>query len=43
VGLYAFLEAGDTEAIDLYLTEDEAQEALDRCLHDEPNGAPAAR
>jgi hypothetical protein len=34
--LYALVEAGDPEAIDVYLCEDEAQEALAACLCDEP-------
>jgi hypothetical protein len=36
VKLYALVEAGDPEAIDVYLTEDEAQRALEECLRDEP-------
>jgi len=34
--LYALVEAGDPETIDLFLTEDEAQRALEGCLRDEP-------
>jgi len=34
--LYALVEAGDPEAIDVYLSEDDAQRALDDCLRDEP-------
>jgi hypothetical protein len=34
--LYALVEAGDPEAIDVYLTEDEAQRALADCLRGEP-------
>jgi hypothetical protein len=35
VRLYALVEAGDPEAIDVYLCED-AQRALEDCLRDEP-------
>jgi len=35
--LYALVEAGDPEAIDVYLSEHEAQRALDACLGDEPD------
>lgn len=34
--LYALVEAGDPEAIDVYLCEDDAQRALEDCLRDEP-------
>lgn len=34
--LYALVEAGDPEAIDVYLREDDAQRALKDCLRDEP-------
>jgi hypothetical protein len=34
--LYALVEAGDPEAIDVYLSEEDAQRALDDCLCDEP-------
>jgi hypothetical protein len=34
--LYALVEAGDPEGIDVYLCEQDAQRALDECLHDEP-------
>jgi S1-C subfamily serine protease len=34
--LYALVEAGDPEAIDVYLCEEDAQRALEDCLHDEP-------
>jgi hypothetical protein len=34
--LYALIEAGDPEAIDVYLCEEHAQRALDDCLRDEP-------
>jgi hypothetical protein len=36
VRLYALVEAGDPETIDLFLTEEDAQRALEGCLHDEP-------
>jgi hypothetical protein len=32
VRLYALVEAGDPEAIDVYLTNEEAQRALEGCL-----------
>jgi hypothetical protein len=34
--LYALVEAGDPEAIDVYLCEEDAQRALEDCLRDEP-------
>jgi hypothetical protein len=34
--LYALVEAGDPEAIDVYLREEDAQRALEDCLRDEP-------
>ena len=34
--LYALVEARDPKAIDVYLTEEEAQRALEGCLRDEP-------
>jgi hypothetical protein len=34
--LYALVEAGDPEAIDVYLCEQDAQQALHDCLRDEP-------
>jgi hypothetical protein len=34
--LYALVEAGDPEAIDVYLCEEDAQRALKDCLRDEP-------
>jgi hypothetical protein len=34
--LYALVEAGDPETIDVYLTNEEAQRALEECLRDEP-------
>ena len=33
---YALVEAGDPEAIDLYLCEQDAQQALEDRLRDEP-------
>jgi hypothetical protein len=36
VRLYALVEAGDPKAIDLYLSEEDAQRALEDCLRDEP-------
>jgi hypothetical protein len=33
---YALVEAGDPEAIDLYLREEDARRALKDCLSDEP-------
>jgi hypothetical protein len=34
--LYALVEADDPEAIDVYLSEDDAQCALEDCPRDEP-------
>ena len=34
--VYALVEAGDPEAIDVYLCEEDAQRALEDCLRDEP-------
>jgi len=34
--LYALVETGDTEAIDIYLSEQDAHCALEDCLRDEP-------
>jgi hypothetical protein len=34
--LYALVETGDPEAIDVYLCEQDAQRALQDCLKDEP-------
>jgi hypothetical protein len=36
VRLYPPVEAGDREAIDVYLCEEDAQHALEECLRDEP-------
>jgi hypothetical protein len=35
--LYALVEAGDPEAIDVYLCEQDAQRALEDSLRDEPD------
>jgi hypothetical protein len=35
--LYALVEAGDPEAIDVYLFEQDARRALEDCLRDEPD------
>src|SRR5438034_11710428 len=37
VRLYALVQAGDPEAIDVFLTEDDARRALEDCLRDEPD------
>jgi hypothetical protein len=34
--LYALVETGDPEAIDLYIREEDAQRSLEECLSDEP-------
>ena len=34
--LYAPVEAGDPDAVDVYLCEEDAQRALEDCLRDEP-------
>jgi hypothetical protein len=34
--LHALVEAGDPEAIDVYLCGQDAQRALEECLRDEP-------
>ena len=36
VRLYALVEAGDPEAIDIFLSSEDAQRALEDCLADEP-------
>jgi hypothetical protein len=41
--LYALVEAGDPEAIDVYLCEQDAQRALEDCLRDEPEWRAACR
>ena len=35
--LYALVEAGDPEAIDVFLRDEDAQRALQDCLRDEPD------
>jgi len=35
--LYASVEAGDTEAIDVFIRPEDAQCALQDCLRDEPD------
>jgi hypothetical protein len=35
--LYALVEAGDTEASDVFIRPEDAQRALQDCLHDEPD------
>jgi len=35
--LYALVEAGDPEAIDVFLRPEDAQRALQDCLRDEPD------
>jgi hypothetical protein len=35
--LYVLVEAGDPEAIDVNLCEQDAQRALENCLRDEPD------
>ena len=37
--LYALVEAGDPEAIDVYLSEEDARRALNECIRDEPQWA----
>jgi hypothetical protein len=39
VRAYALVELGDSEAIDLFLREEDAQAALEDVLHDEPDWA----
>jgi hypothetical protein len=34
--LYALVEVGDPEAIDVFVCEEDAQRALEECLRDEP-------
>jgi hypothetical protein len=34
--LYALAEAGHSQAIEVFLSEEHAQRALDECLKDEP-------
>jgi len=35
--LYALVEAGDPEAIDVFIRPEDAQRALQDCLRDEPD------
>jgi len=35
--LYALVEAGDPEAIDVFIRPEDAQRALEECLRDEPD------
>jgi hypothetical protein len=37
VRAWAFVEIGDSQAIDVFLREDDANRALDDCLCDEPD------
>jgi hypothetical protein len=39
VRAYALVELGDSEAIGLFLREEDAERALEECLHDEPQSA----
>jgi hypothetical protein len=41
VRAYALVELGDSEAIDLFLREEDAQAALEDALRDEPGWAGA--
>ena len=41
--LYALTELHDPEAIELFITEEDARRALEDCLRDEPSGAAASR
>jgi hypothetical protein len=34
---FALVELGDSEAIDLFLREEDARQALEECLRDEPD------
>jgi hypothetical protein len=34
--LYALVEAGDPEAVDVFLCEEDARRALEDCVRDEP-------
>jgi hypothetical protein len=36
---HALVEAGDLEAIDLFIREEDAQRSLEECLSDERSGA----
>jgi len=35
--LYALVETGDPEAIDVFIRPEDAQRALEECLRDEPD------
>jgi hypothetical protein len=37
VRAYALVELGDSEAIDIFLREEDARRALEECLRDEPD------
>jgi hypothetical protein len=37
VRLYALAETGDSEAIDVFVCDEDAQRALEDCLRDEPS------
>jgi hypothetical protein len=39
VRAFALVELGDSEAIDLFLREEDAERALEECLCDEPQWA----
>jgi hypothetical protein len=43
VRAFALIELGDSEAIDLFLREEDAERALEACLHDEPQWAGLLR
>jgi hypothetical protein len=43
VRAYALVELGDSEAIDLFLREEDAERALEECLQDEPQWAGLLR
>jgi len=37
VRAYALVELGDSEAIDLFLREEDARRSLEECIRDEPD------
>jgi hypothetical protein len=41
--LYALTELHDPEAIELFITEEDAKRALEDCLRHEPGGAGGSR
>jgi hypothetical protein len=43
MALYALVEAGDDRAIDVFLSQADAQRALEECLRDEPDWAGLLR